>query len=179
MNFVYIYTHICIFIHTLCKEYTRRALRRPNTRKQKEKLPQNKIAPRQCHGAKLKINVFSQVLQLYLQSHFILSFFVRSCRGIMQKNTSNSTTTDEKGTKAKPPPRVLPRRGGGVFYLRFRNNIQSICICNIIPREINIIFDEIIEKVIYCQCVFVQLFKILLSNHCKVEVVREVVNFLS
>ena len=90
----------------------------------------------------------------------------------MQKNTSNSTTTDEKGTKAKPPPRVLPRRGGGVFYLRFRNNIQSICICNIIPREINIIFDEIIEKVIYCQCVFVQLFKILLSNHCKVEVVR-------
>ena len=74
LKLLYIYTYICIFIHALCKEYTRRALRRPNTRKQKEKLPQNKIAPRQCHGAKLKINVFSQVLQLYLQSHFILSF---------------------------------------------------------------------------------------------------------
>ena len=95
----------------------------------------------------------------------------------MQKNTSNSTTTDEKGTKANPLREFYLAEGGGVFYLRFRNNIQSICICNIIPREINIIFDEIIEKVIYCQCVFVQLFKILLSNHCKVEVVRGVVNF--
>lgn len=177
LKLLYIYTYICIFIHTLCKEYTRRALRRPNTRKQKEKLPQNKIAPRQCHGAKLKINVFIQVLQLYLQSHFILSFFVRSCRGIMQKNTSNSTTTDGKCTKSKTPSASFTSQGGGVFYLRFRNNIQSICICNIIPREINIIFDEIIEKAIYCQCVFVQLFKILLSNHCKVEVVRGVVNF--
>lgn len=127
LKLLYIYTYICIFIHGLCKEYTRRALRRPNTRKQKERLPQNKIAPRQCHGAKLKINVFSQVLQLYLQLHFILSFFERSCRGIMQKSTSNRTTATAKAQKAKPPPRVLPRKWTGGIVGQNLHHVSTKC----------------------------------------------------
>lgn len=50
------------------------ALRTQIHANKKEKLPQNKIAPRQYHGAKLKINVFSHILQLHLQLHFILPF---------------------------------------------------------------------------------------------------------
>lgn len=113
LKLLYIYTHICIFIHGLCKEYTCMALRTQIHANKSE------ITPKQnCPTAM----PWSKIEDLRFQPHFtvaftvafyIVFFFERSCREIMQKSTSNRTTTDEK--KAKPPPRVLPRKWiGGI-----------------------------------------------------------------
>lgn len=45
----------------------------------------------------------------------------------MQKNTYNSTTTDEKGTKAKPPPRVLPRKWTGGIVGQNLHHVSTKC----------------------------------------------------
>ena len=72
-----------------------------------------KIAPRQCHGAKLKINVCSQILQL----HFILSFFWAELpRDNAEKYIPPHDNRQKRCKKVKPPPRVLPRGGGGSNY---------------------------------------------------------------